>query len=110
MERADFLRMKRIGNIVLQELAGSPARDVKEAVVEREVDVGDERGHGLEPLEQGRQLFRIGRLGWYFDHFVHTPFAILPMPNPDRSGLVFQGDDDTEKSVGAAGVVRRTQL
>src|SRR5271155_1056989 len=47
---AGFLGMKWVGNVILQEFAGAPARNVKEAVVERKIDVRDERGHGLESL------------------------------------------------------------
>src|SRR5208282_1918913 len=55
------LGMKRVGHVVLQKLAGSPARNIKEAIVERQIDVGDEWRHGFESLEQRRQLFGIGR-------------------------------------------------
>ena len=44
--------LKRIGHVVLPQFAGTPAGDVQKAIVEREVDVGDQRRHCLEPLEQ----------------------------------------------------------
>jgi putative hydrolase of the HAD superfamily len=48
----------------LFELAGAPAGDVEILVVEREIDVGDERRHGLEAFEERRQLRWIGRNRW----------------------------------------------
>src|SRR5208337_765983 len=58
-----LLGMKGIGHVVLQKFSGSPAGDIKEAVVERQIDVRDQWRHSLESLEQRRQLFRIGGLG-----------------------------------------------
>src|SRR5262249_54862883 len=37
-----LLRVEGVGNIVLDHVAGSPARDVEEAVVHRKVDISDE--------------------------------------------------------------------
>ena len=51
VNRAGQLRMERIGDVVLPHLPGAPAGDVEEPVVERELDVGDERRHRLEVLE-----------------------------------------------------------
>src|ERR1700694_849404 len=62
MHRAGFLGVERIGDVVLEEFAGPPARDIKEAVVQGEVDVAHQRRHSLESLEDGRELFGIGRL------------------------------------------------
>ena len=50
----------------------------KIAIVEREIDVGHERRHGLEALEERRQLFRIGGLGRDFDHLLDRPLAVDP--------------------------------
>src|SRR6202167_1551796 len=61
------LGMKGVGHVVLQKFAGSPAGNIKEAVVERQIDIRDKGGHGLESLKQRRQLFRIGGLGGNLD-------------------------------------------
>ena len=53
---AGQLRVERIGHVVLLHVAGAPAGDVEEAVVHRQVDVGDERRHRLEALQQRRQV------------------------------------------------------
>src|SRR5580700_3351376 len=53
------LGMKRVGHVVLQKFAGSPAGNIKEAIVERQIDVGDQWRHSLESFEQRRQLFGI---------------------------------------------------
>src|SRR5580658_1377664 len=41
MHGAAFLGVKRIGNVILQEFAGAPAGNVKEAIVEGKIDIGD---------------------------------------------------------------------
>src|SRR5437667_12411801 len=43
--RAGLLRIERVRYVVLQKLACSPARDVKEFVVQRQIDVGHEWRH-----------------------------------------------------------------
>src|SRR5205085_4279571 len=50
MNRARLLRVGRVRDVVLDELPGPPARNIKEAVVERQVDISYKRGHGLEAL------------------------------------------------------------
>src|SRR5882762_11513857 len=83
MNRACFLRMEWIGNVVLQEFTGAKAGNVQEAVIEREIDVRDQRRYGFESLQQGRQFFRIGRLGGNLDYLFHSPVTVGPMPYPD---------------------------
>jgi hypothetical protein len=70
---ADEPRVVRIADVVLLEVARAPARDVEEAIVEREVDVGDERRDGLEALEERRQLRRVGGLGGDGDDLLDRP-------------------------------------
>src|SRR5262252_3530564 len=55
VDRAGLPRSGRIGDVVLDELTCSPARYIEEAVVERQIDVGHQRRHGLEALKQRRQ-------------------------------------------------------
>ena len=65
--------MERIGDVVLLEFSGAPARDVQKLIVEREIDVGDQRRHRFESFEQRRKFFGIGRLGGNLDHFLYRP-------------------------------------
>ena len=60
MHRAGKPRLTRIGDIVLAHLAGAAAGGIEKAVVHREIDIGDERRHGTEALQERRQpiLFR----------------------------------------------------
>src|SRR5580704_8107352 len=110
MHGAGLLGMKRIGNVILQEFAGSPARYVKETVIERQIDIGDERRNGLESLEQRRQQIGIGGLGGNFDYFGNGPLSAVAMPNPNRSGQIFERYHHAKKTVGAAGIVRGAKL
>ena len=82
------LRVERIAHVVLAEFAGAPARDVEVLVVERKVDVGDERRDCPKAFQHGRQQFRIGRLRGNLDHFSDLPLRVLSatvlVPEPDR--------------------------
>ena len=51
--------------------------DVEEPVVQRQVDVGDQRRHGAEALQQRRQQVRVGRLGRNLDHLPDAPTCPL---------------------------------
>src|SRR6266567_3097304 len=114
VERAGLLRAYRIGDVILDELTGPPARNIEEAVVEGEVDVGDQGRYCLEALEQRWQVFRLGRLGGNFNHLAHSPFAALvatlAVPHPDRGRKIFQGDNDTHESKCLVGIVGRPKL
>jgi hypothetical protein len=61
-KRADLLRLERVADVVLDELAGPPTRHIQIPVVDRQIDIGYERCHGLEPLQERRQLLRVGGL------------------------------------------------
>src|SRR5690348_8372931 len=54
--RCRFSRLERIGDIELQKLASAKTGNIQEAVVEREINVRDQRRNGLEALEQGQQV------------------------------------------------------
>src|SRR6266851_9911239 len=110
VQRAGQLRLEWIRNIVLPELAGAPTRDIKEPVVEREIDVGDQRRDRLEAFEQRRQDFRIGRFGGNLDDLLDPPRAVVAMPVPDGRRQILQRHDYAEKSVGLGWIVRRAQL
>jgi len=49
-------RFPWVGDVVLTHLASSPTRDVKEAVIHGEVDVGHQRWHCAKPLQERWQL------------------------------------------------------
>ena len=107
---AGELRVERIGHVVLLQVAGAPAGDVEEAVVHRQIDVGDERRHRLEALEQRRQLILARRLGRNLDDLLHRPFVAVAVPGPDRGGEVLEADHAIDEAIGLGRVVRRTQL
>ena len=65
-------RIERIGHVVLPQFPAAPARDIEEAVIERQVDVRHQRRHSLEALEQRRKLVRIGRLGGNLDDLAES--------------------------------------
>src|ERR1700691_477213 len=110
MHGTRLLWMKGVGHVVLQKFPGSPAGNIKEAVVERQIDIRDKWEYGLESLKQRRQLFRIGGLGGNFDHFLHATFAVLAMPNPNGSGQIFQRYHYAKESIRAARIVGRAKL
>ena len=114
MERAGFFRVGGIRDVVLDKFAGSPARNVEEAVVERKVDIGDQGRHRLEAFEQGRKLFRVGRLGGNFDHLADRPLtvlaAIFAMPHPNRGRKILQRNHHTNKTICLFWIVRWTQF
>jgi hypothetical protein len=62
MHRTRQLGVHRVGDVILAHLAGAPAGDIQEPVIETEVDVGDQRRHGPKALQQRRQVV-LGR--WY---------------------------------------------
>ena len=110
MDGSGLFGAERVRDVVLQKFAGAPARDIEEAVVEGEVDVGDQGRHGLEALEQRRQLLGIGRLGRDLDHLTGLPGGAVLVPGPDRRAQILQTGHDTDEAVRLAGIVRRTQF
>src|SRR5215210_6333990 len=90
MHGASLPGVERVGDVVLSHLSGAPAGYVEKAVVEREVDVGDQGRHRPEVLEGRRQLIRICRLGWNVDYLLDVPPAVLAVPEPDRGREVLQ--------------------
>src|SRR5258708_34669329 len=80
--------IERIRDVVLSELSSAEAGDIEVAVVERQIDVGDEWRNSLEALEKGRQQFGIGRLGGEVDPPADLPgaFSLFPMPQPHEGG------------------------
>src|SRR5918998_3105478 len=98
--------VERVGDVVLAQLAGAPARDVEELVVEREVYVSGQGRHRPEPPEDGRQLVRVRGLGRDVYDLAGGPLAVLlAVPQPDRGREVLQADDDAGEAVGFGGVV-----
>ena len=62
-ELAGQLRVRRVGDVVLAEVAVQPVGEVEEAVVHREDEVGDQPGHGEGPALELDALDRDHRLG-----------------------------------------------
>ena len=101
-----------IGDVVLAKLARAPAGDVEIAVVQRQVDVRHQRRHRLEPLEQGRQIGRIGRLRGDRDHLLRLPLLVrgVQVPDPDRRRQVLQRDHHAGEPVGLARITGGPEL
>src|SRR3954468_4387631 len=103
-------RLGRVGDVVLPQLTGAPARDVEEAVVDRQVYVGDQRRDGSERLEGWWQEVGVGRVGGGRDGLFRPPLVAVPMPAEDRRGEVLGGDDHTDKAPGGLRVVGGPKL
>ena len=102
--------MERVRDVVLDEVSGAPARHVQHPVVDRQVDVGDERRNGPEPLQERRQHLGFGWLGWDGDHLLDPPLLAVEVPQPDGRREVFDRDDDSDEAVGASRIVRGPKL
>ncbi len=103
-------RVVRIRHVVLAHLAGAPARHVEEAIIERQVDVGHERRHGAESLQQRRQFVGRGRLGRDRRGLLHMELAAFAPPGPDRAFEIRRVDHDADEPVFAHRVVRGPHL
>ena len=112
--RAGEHRLERIAHVVLPELARAPARHVEEPVVQREVDVGHQRRHRLESLEQRRQVLGGRGLGRDLDHLLHLParraVGALAVPHPDGRREILERDHHAHEAVALRRVVRRPEL
>src|SRR6266498_2458568 len=111
-----LLRVEGIPDVVLAHLAGSPAGDVQEPVVHREVDITHERGDGVERFEGRREDVRIRRLRRNRDDLLYLPTAtvraglLVPVPHPDGGFEVRRIHHDTHEPVRLRRVVGGTQL
>src|SRR5262245_55548479 len=110
MHRSSQLGCARITNIVLAHLAGAPARHIEKPVVEREVDVGDQRWHGAESLKQRWKLVLLCRLGWNDRGFFAPEFVALAPPRPYRPLEIGRVHHNPNKAVFFNRVVRRSDL
>ena len=110
MHAARLLRLEWIRNIVLPNLACAPAGSVQIAIINREIDVGQQRRNRLEALQKRRQLSRIGRLCGNFNHLLNRPASVRPMPQPDRTRQIFQRYHNAVESISLGRIVRRTEL
>src|SRR5215469_2707802 len=114
--RVNFLWMKRVGYIILNELAGAPTGHVKRAVVQREINVGNEWRHGAKALQEGRKIRSLGGLCRDIDDFLDAPLGagavaiFIAVPDPDRGGKVLERGHNSQKAVGPSGIVSRAQL
>jgi hypothetical protein len=80
-----LLRVRRVRHVELLHLTGAPAGHVKEPVVDREVDVGDERRHRSEGLQRRRQQIRVGGFGGNGDDLLGLPPVAVAKPAPYRT-------------------------
>ena len=87
--------LEGVGDVELLQLAGAPAGDVEELVVDAQLDVGDQRRHGLERLEGRRQLVLLRRLGRDGDDLLASQASVAPL----ASSLRCQRKIEAERSV-----------
>jgi hypothetical protein len=104
-DRAGLDRVEDVGHVVLLELAGAPARHIQPAVVHRQVDVADQRGHGPEGLQRGGQQVGVGRLGRDGDDLAGRPAVAVAEPGPDGPREVLHADDHAHDPPGLGRVV-----
>src|SRR5687768_3273095 len=111
-QRAGELRIEWVAHVVLTELAAAEAAHVEEAVVEREIDVRDQRRNGLETLEQRRELRRIGRLGGYLDDLARLPATarFVVIPHPYRARQVLEAEHHAREPIAPSRIVCGPQL
>jgi hypothetical protein len=110
VHRACLARVLGVADVVLLQLARAEARDVEPAVVDGEVDVGDERRHRAEGLERRRELGGVGGLGGDRDRLLRRPLVALAAPEPHRGGEVLDADHDADEAPRLARVVGGPQL
>ena len=109
--RARELRLERVGDVVLLQVARAPAGHVEEPVVQRQVDVRHQRRAGLEVLQGRRQHAGIRGLGRDVDHLRdRPPVPAVPVPQPDGGGQVLEADHAVDEAVRLGRVVGRPQL
>src|SRR5439155_10718968 len=74
---AGLLRVERIADVILDKFTRAPARNVEISIIQRKIDVGDQRRLCFEPLQKRRQLRRICWRGWNFDDLLDFQFSVL---------------------------------
>src|SRR5579862_3936515 len=104
-------RLHRIGHVVLAQFAGPPARDVEEAIVERQVDVAHQWRDRTEPLQERRQIVGIGRFRRDRHRLLRAELSVaLAIPREDRRFEIRGVDDDADEAVFANRIVRGTHF
>src|SRR5262249_2748005 len=91
-------------------LARSPAGNIKEAIIHREIDVCHKRRYNFEVFEYGRQIIRIGRLRRNLNHFPDIPIAIVAIPQPDRTVAVLRRSHPLDEAIGFRRVMSWSKL
>ena len=99
-----------VGHVVLLEFPGAPARHVQPAVVDRQVDVGDQRRHRPERLQGRRQQLGVGGLGGDGDDLADRPAVAVAVPQPHRPRQVLDADDHPDEAPGLGRVVGGAHL
>ena len=103
-------RVERVADVVLFEFTCAPAGYVQPAIVDRQVDVGDERWNRAEGLQRRRQVVGLGGLGRDGDHLVDRPTVTVPVPQPHRRRQILDADHHPHEAERLGRVVRRAQL
>ena len=86
--------LPRLGDVILTHLAGSPAGDVQEFVIHREVDVGHQRRHCANPCRRGGSWSLLADLGRDRRRLLDVELAAFAPPGPDRAFEVRGVDHD----------------
>ena len=102
--------VERIADVVLLELPRPPAGHVEETVVNRKIDVGDQRRHGSKSLQQRRQFLGGGGFRGNGDDLGGCPPAAVLVPQPDRRRQILHADYHADEAVLLCRVVRRAQF
>ena len=108
--RRRLARMERVADVVLLEFSCAPAGYVEPAVVDRQIDVGDQRGRRTKGLKQRWQVVGVGGLGRDGDHLIDRPLITVLVPQPHRRRQVLGADYCVDESPRFGRVVGRAQL
>src|SRR5579883_490294 len=109
-DRSGELGLSWIANVILTHFTGAPTRDVKETVIQRQINVTHQGRHGTKPLQKRGQLLLGCRLGWDRCCLLDVEFRALSPPSPDRGLEVGRIDDNADESIFPYGIMSRANL
>lgn len=104
------LWVEGVRHIVLAQFACAPARHVEKTIVQRQVDVRDQRRHHAQLLEHRRQDGRVVWLVRNLDHLADGPLVTLSVPQPDGTREVLQIHHHADETIRLRWVMRWPQL
>lgn len=105
LEDTGKLWLARIRHIVLSGFTGTPAGNVKKAVINAQIDIGHQRWNGFKGLEYLGELFFVGRLCGNFDNLLDLPFTVRPVPEPNGRRQISETDNTVYKALGFSRVM-----